>query len=576
MAIYDRDAVAATAVAAFLAQFTVSANGNIRYSSGSDTFHVWWLHRALQKIAWDFAISGDDEINLSKPNPSTSEALGTIITLVDHTTGYGVNYNITDTEAEYLFGGSVSQNNGDDVYGGLNVIGSVNRATNLEIIQNNTLLTSHWGTGKNQTDASTLLRIIVKFRSGGSDIDGGRIIVKSNTWLDSYAIWRTTLGLGESIASIVTQDDPQNTNLEATVGAYVGITDQSEGYNLIDIQDGNGPQPYLSNWTYGAYNKKALYEYVKYVLRYGTSETIFGVDGSLFWGPTHEITVSTGSGTWGTPEHEQITWTGGEGRLLAVDNKTGSSTTKMWIMLQTGVAPTNTQVITGTTSGATATASGTATALTASPNFLGTFTGTNWIGAFGAGIDKDELTANDTLTDLDGDINTAPNTVSVIVSTNGAVDPHVFLARDDGSGYVDYTEYTAASGNNSGNGTFVINESISNDTPQTGYIGVLATGQPTYEFLEYTSWSGSTFTLAGTLPRTYTLNDPVFIPFLYDSAVGGSDPRVASTSLIQSVPIDVVGWVRHGDPSSPDKPVPLSGTIGAAGFNVTVQLEDET
>ena len=79
MTIYAKDADAATAVAAFLAQFKVSANGDIRYVAGVDTFHTWWVHRSLQKIAWDLAISGDDELNLSKPNPSTSEALAQLL-----------------------------------------------------------------------------------------------------------------------------------------------------------------------------------------------------------------------------------------------------------------------------------------------------------------------------------------------------------------------------------------------------------------------------------------------------------------------------------------------------------------
>jgi len=40
--------------------------------------------------------------------------------------------------------------------------------------------------------------------------------------------------------------------------------------------------------------------------------------------------------------------------------------------------------------------------------------------------------------------------------------------------------------------------------------------------------------------------------------------------------LDVVGWVRHGDPASPDKPVSISGTIGTAGLSLTVVLDDET
>src|SRR5210317_1698278 len=155
MAVYDRDATPSSAVTAFLSQFAISAAGAITYVSGTDTFHVWWLHRALQKKAWDLATSGDDLINLAKPNPSTSEALGTIITLLDHTTNYSVRYNITDEVAEYLFGGSVEQQNASaqtERYSGLIVLGTVVAGTQLQIIQNHSVYdgaTPFWGTGIN-------------------------------------------------------------------------------------------------------------------------------------------------------------------------------------------------------------------------------------------------------------------------------------------------------------------------------------------------------------------------------------------------------------------------------------------
>ena len=138
MAEYDRNATPASAVAAFIAQFAISATGDVTYVAGSDTFHVWWLHRALQKKVWDFAILGNDNVNLAKPNPSTSEALGTIITLIDHTTNYSVRWNITDEVAEYLYGGSVEQVNGSaqtERYSGLIVLGSVNLgSTVLQVV----------------------------------------------------------------------------------------------------------------------------------------------------------------------------------------------------------------------------------------------------------------------------------------------------------------------------------------------------------------------------------------------------------------------------------------------------------
>jgi hypothetical protein len=315
---------------------------------------------------------------------------------------------------------------------------------------------------------------------------------------------------------------------------------------------------------------------------YGTSDTIFGIDGSFFTGgPTFSCDVDTGgSGTW--ISNEIVGWTESgvvsSGLLIAADNMTDTSTTKLWIHLLKGINPTD-----GTTiSGATASNDVDVTVTTYNPaaNHVGTFTGTAWIGGYGVGIDPADLGVNDSLTDLDGDILSPPNNVSITVSTNGATAPHVFLARKDAVLEApDYTDNTVGVGNTSGNPTFVVTNAIASETPPTGSVLVLDTtgGATAYEELIYTSWTGSTYTLSGTLPRTYTSGDPTFTPILYIAATGGGDPRSASTSLIYGgTPFNVMGWVRHGDPASPDKPVPISGSVGAAGFSTTVQLDDES
>ena len=580
MAIYDRDATPATAVTAFLAQFQCLANGNVRYVSGTDTFHVWWLHRALQKIVYDFAISGDDELNLSKPNPSTSEALGTIITLIDHTTDYTTRYNIDDTVAEYLFGGSVEQQNVSsqtEGYYGLKVVGAAPAGTELQIVQDAGVLTSHWGTGKNQTEAGTLLRILVKAQTAGADIDNKVVVVRAHEWGDTHGFWEQPLGLGEATAAINTESDPQNDTLRATVSAYA-IT-PNEGYKLLDL-DNNGNKPYLGEWNYGAYNKKALYEFVKDILTRSTAKTLYGVDGDLWTNRVYDCTISSGSGTW--VQNETLSWgsgaTAGTGHLMGVDDTAGASTGRLILHLDTGVFPEAALTITGA-GAATGVVSGTPAKLSVHPTHLGQFTGA-WIGAYGIGFTSTQVTVADSFTDLDGNPISPPNNVPLgvtVIVGNAGDTPHVFLARKDGVlNAPDITQYTAASGNNSGNGTFVVNEAIASDEPQTGYILILATGDNTYEAYEYTSWSVSTFTLAGTLSQNITLNDDAFPAYFYEEATGGGTTKTVSNSLIHSSDITVIGWVRHGDPAAPDKPVPIGGTITGAGFNTSVTLEDET
>lgn len=575
MAIYDSDANATTAVTAWLAQFKVASGGAITYVSGSDTFHVQWLDRALQKIAYDFATSGDDEINLSFPNPSKAEAQNQIITLYDHTVDFSVNYNVTDEVITYHFGGSVSQNDGDDVWGGLQILGKTDGSVPINVLQNNVLLTSHWGNGKNSTDSNTLARIMIKIIDAGVETDNSLVHVKLNKWLYEFVIWGTTMGLGEKVASVTSNDDPQNTTaLIATVRAY--DVSNTDGYNLIDL-DGNGTKPYIGKWNWGTEaTKKAVYEFVKATLCEDTTDTLYGVDGKLWTGRLYDCVLSAGTGTWA--QNETLTWgagaTAGTGNLVAVDDLDGTASARIILHLNTGVFPADTETITGLGS-ATGDVSGTPSLIATSPNHTGTFTGA-WIGADAIGFEPAQVTSADSFKDLDGNPITPPNNVpisGIINAVDSGDDPHVILAlKASGVSAIEYDTYACAGGT-SGD-AFIDVDTISADVPQAGWVGVLRTGQTSREYYEYTSWSGVRFTLTGTISGDITASDPAHVAFFYESPVGGGTAKSLSSSLIyQSTPIDVYGWARQGDPTAPDAFKIIAGTIGSGGFAFTVNME---
>lgn len=187
-----------------------------------------------------------------------------------------------------------------------------------------------------------------------------------------------------------------------------------DGSNYVQIQGlattgthaGNRSQLVSVTWTPTATDDLRFKIYA--------SPNMYGISGERFRGITHEIAVSAGSGTWAAAE--QVSWSGGTGQKFAVDNNTGSATTKMWIQLLTGVPPTNTQVITGGTSGATATASGTATDRSLSQPFVGASTGSALIGSYGLGMQTADLSASDKLTDLGGTLRIPPNNVTFTLS----------------------------------------------------------------------------------------------------------------------------------------------------------------
>lgn len=580
MAIYDKTADPATAVSAWLSQFKVASTGAISYVSGSDTFHVYWIHRALQKIAWDFATSGDDEINLSYPNPSKSEALGTIITLYDHTSDFNLNYTVDETVMQYHFGGSVSINNGDDIWYGLKVLGKKDSSIPINIIQNHQLLTSHWGTGKNQTDANTLLRIMIKGRASGADIDHRIVHVRLNTFGYPYAIWQTTLDLGEAIASVSSESaDPQNDTAVGTVRGY--DVSNTDGYNLIDL-DGNGDKPYIGKWDWGSTgSKKAVYEFVKAILADDSTDTLYGVSGKLWTGRLIDCSIGSGSGTW--VQNETLSWgsgdTAGTGNLVAVDNLTGSSASRLVLHLNTGVAPANGTEITGN-GGAKGTLTASPSSISTSVNHLGQFTGA-WIGAYGIGFEPSQVTSADSFVSLNGDNVTPPNNVNItgtITCVDAGDDPHVFLAKKaSGGSYPEYDTYTCSAASSGASQIDV--DTIAADTPQHGYIGVLRTGTTSREYYEYDSWSGTTFNLKSgvTLAGDIANGDKAHHAYFYNSPTGsGTTKTVSNTLVYQGTPIDVIGWVRQGDEAAPDTWRTIAGTIGAGGFSFSVTLERES
>ncbi len=575
MAIYDSDANAVTAVTAWLGQFKVAAGGSITYVSGSDTFHVKWIDRALQKIAYDLQISGDDEINLSYPNPSKAEAVNTIVTLYDHTADYGVNYNITDEVIEYHFGGSVTMNSGDDEWGGLQILGKTDGSVPINILQNNVVLTSHWGNGKNSTDGNTLARIMIRTKTGGVEVDNSLIHVRLNKWLYEYSIWATSLGLGEKVASVTSNPDPQNTTaLIATVRAY--DTSNTDGLNLIDL-DGNGDKEYIGKWNWGSEgSKKSIYEFVKALLCEDSVDTLYGVDGPLWTGRLYDMDILSGTGTW--VQNETLSWgtgdTAGTGNLVGVDDLDATNTIRLVLHLNTGVFPADTTTVTGA-GAATGVVTGDPVEISTSPNHTGTYTGA-WIGAKGIGFEPTQVTSADSFKDLDGSTVKPPNNVPISGTVNcveSGDDPHVILGlKKSGVSAIEYDTYSCDAA--SSGASAIVVDAISSDVPQAGYIGVLRTGQTSREYYEYDSWTGTTFNLVGTISGDITATDAAHHTFFYESPTGGGTAKTLSNSLIyDDTPIDVYGWARQGDPAAPDAFQIIAGTIGSGGFAFTVNLQ---
>ena len=486
------------------ADWSVSrASGNIRYIGGdhgaSPSYAtVIEFHRWLQDLADDASSVGDDELDVTDLDPS-KRSTDNIITLKN-------GYNITDVEMEHLYDGSVIQGSGgtEDIYDGIVNFG--NAGVPIQIIQNGAVLVDDWWNSNSglNADATNGIshRFMIKVRSAGADIDNRKLIGTTREFLKTYGEFViNSTSRGNNVFALQNSSDLNNTTASATVATWTTITNSTEGYALLDVDNSGVDEEYYSEWNKDSYTINQFYERMKYLTRDGSVSTIYGLNGELFRGITHEIVVDTPTLTFAA--FEAVSWTGGTGQMLAINSTTAA--TKMWIQLLTGTAPVDSDVITGASS-ATATVNVTVTARSLSFPFVGASTGSALIGSYGFGVETADLSATDKVFDLGNNPVTPPNNITFTVNGVVSAEDRVLVAPWDGvttdlegNPDIDKSQLTTTAViiNGAAVTSIPTTVAIPTDTPSTGGIRVLlASGK--YRELDYTSYTGSTFTIAST------------------------------------------------------------------------------
>lgn len=586
------------------------------------------FHRALQDFADDAGYTGNDELDITDPTPSerSTDNIVTLIngwniddTAAEHIydgsivqSGGDVIYDGIKILAPIGTGVQIIQNGAvlaDDWWnyseGGTHT-GSANAATLTDSTKSWT--TSQWVgyTIKNTTDgsfgtitANTATTITVtlqggtdndfdasdayvivdglnkdaangishnfmlKVRTGGADTDGRRFIAITREWGKTFLEFKvngTTRGI--NVVALAAATDLNNSTAIATIAALTNITNTTAGYNGIDVDNNGADEFYYSEWNLDGENINDFYQRMKWLTRDGSASTLYGLSGELFRGITHEITLDGGSGTWSASE--AVSWSGGTGQMLAVNNTTATSATKMWIQLLTGVAPTDNQTITGGTSGATNLVNVTVSERAISTPFCGASTGSAIIGAYGFGIEALDLSASDKVFDLTNAQKTPPNYVTFTVA--GLVSGDRVLVTNDDTSNIDYNQFTLNGALTGATVTaVVVNGSIPTDTPATGTIRIQrADGQ--YTRHAYTSWASSTFTIGSTDFSSNNASNGAntFISYI-DGAAGGA--TMTFTSVYAS---DRTLFIRVRDGGgTPIKTFETTGTLGSSGGSTT-------
>lgn len=601
------------------ADISVSAGGDIRKDGLASNHTGLEFYRLMMDLNDDHTATGNDYLDVTTEIIPMIKKTDQIFILV-------APYNVDDAFVENIFGCSIEQIGGDELYSGLKFLGTVNSATELMVAQAGALLTSHWSTGKNADPTQNILnRIMVKSRTGGVDIDGKRVLSHAREWGDTYAEFPTTLGEGEQVSAISTTADAFNKSSEGTIAGYSADFTWVDGFQALDIDFDGTNEDYAGSWNIGGgRTRNDLYEYHKYITRRGSVDTtLFGRAGQLFRGITHEIDYI--SQTVNFTQNETLTFSNGATALLIADDDNGATGT-IWIQLLTGVAPSDTDTISGASGDGVV--SGAPTARTLSPVSIGAFTG-NYITAYGMAVLREDLTKDDTVTALDAIGYNPPNNVTVAVTSLASTAPYdrVLLARTktanytvDASAYsigdtaitmtgaintddptigkivingLSYTyasytgsivtlagtgltealtggedasitswnteDYTATGVHGADYTTLTVSATITKDIPTAGFIRVYNIANAVFDRYEYTSFSGTDFTLSAGAKDALAGGESVYIPFIDEETTG----TLISKAIVYSTDISALMRIYNAVGNIVPFEVPV--TIGSNG-----------
>ncbi len=492
--------------------------GNLRYVGGDhgdsnpSYATVIECHRWLQALADDAYATGDDELDITYLNPS-SRSYDNLIYFLGAV-------NIDDASSEHLYDGTIIQDDGDTRYDGIVNFG--NADVQIQLIQNGAVISDDWwnyGGGGLNADAAQGIshRFLLKTRANGADIDGRRVIGTNRRFGYTYGeFFINGTSFGNNVLVLADTNDINNNTAEGTVSGWTTITN-TEGLRNIDVNSDSVNEQYASEWNRDSYTINQFTERMKWLTRDGSSSTINGLNGEVYRGITHSFEYDNETG--GAPStNDEYAW----GTALAYSGESGgpftigeaiwenSSTTPEWVArilaidddgetgtlivdVKTGTIA-DTDPFIGQTSGATATANGTPTAVTgggtfrffaiddqgttgylygqvikgtapgddvrmyddtnvakyldvndtsafpvtartiATP-FFGLSTGTALIGSYGFGVEKVDLSNTDSVTALDGQAYSPPTYTTNTVGGLTANEDYVFVAPWDGVSY---------------------------------------------------------------------------------------------------------------------------------------------
>ena len=260
---------------AIVDDFSITATGDVRHTSGTTVYSVLALHQWLQDLADNAASTGDDLLDILAPNPSKLDGPrdAAVASRLNLLTSGSVIFNIDDTAAQFINFGSIKQSSAAVQYSGLKTIGGIVSASPIYVVQNGSKLTKFWADGH--------VQILVKVKTGSTLIDSGNVTAFSRKWGQSYSHFDVNLAAGgESNAALSTALDSNIVLTETNAGLLSTKVSITVADTTQDLANGNGGKLYKGTITLtSSATLQEAYQYLQYLARENSTATVNGVSG---------------------------------------------------------------------------------------------------------------------------------------------------------------------------------------------------------------------------------------------------------------------------------------------------------
>lgn len=542
------------------------------------------LHRFLGTLADDAQASSSsgDYMDMTKLTPSSRNGIDQIIQMLN-------GYTLTETLIEHLYDCSIIMTGGDDIYDGFTLIAS--EGCDLQIVQNGTIvINDFWNTIPNGQTTKGLnrdltkgiaSRFLLKVRNAGVDIDLRRVLGQTRVFGYTYSEFLVNgSARGNNVIALNYALDNNNQTVIGTVAGWTDITLTTEGYNSIDVDANTVVEYYYSKWNVNKPTRSInnFFERQKWLQRQGSASTLYGLNGELFRGVTHQIAYTSLTGVF--DDSNPVTFSNGATAQILADNGTNT----MWVQLLTGAPPISTNTISQTIPDAASATISTMTERTLSFPACGQSTGSALLGAYGFGIETDDLTSNDKITALDGVTRNPPNNQTFYVNGVVSTEDYVLLGLSNGGGTdIDYEQFNLDTSLTGASTSVIVNAGVETpgtgtqsamDTPTTGTIRVLG-DDGIYYRVPYTGYTvqASTMTFTGCSGCPVATAGPtanVYISYIDKLA----DASALSYQATYHSPRALFARVRDGK-ATPIKTFEGTGSFGAAGGSISVSRQTD-